>query len=402
MMGRRDKWWGAVLAVAVCCVLFGMCDGEYEPRSILCDDVAAICSQNGFEDTNVTECASNERKFLNPAICNCGLMCIENLKEGDSCLTSSLVDYPSKMCGPGLECKEDPSNPRSSKCIRNADKKCVNESLKYEEEQNLGTLGPGRNKPNCDEYGFYAPTQCSPSSTCYCVTSEGKRVFGETLFTNEDVINCKCSLYWQDTLKKGLNLGMRCLPNGNFDSLQCIDTYCFCYNDTTDAVTYGPVSKSMIKFMPCYNKDIHFESYNNPCHNAQEAWDIQGGDADIIIAEVPRPVCSPDGYYAAVQYLAGKAYCADRNGNRIEDYELPIHEAGNMNCHCPRRRKMMEENGYGASKPKCCSDGQYYPWQTRGPHSYCVDDNGNQYGETVTITNMEDLPCYTKTPCSAK
>ena len=50
------------------------------------------------------------------------------------------------------------------------------------------------------------------------------------------------------------------------------------------------------------------------------------------ISETPKPVCSPDGYYAAVQYLAGKAYCADRSGNRIEDYELPIHEAGNMNC----------------------------------------------------------------------
>ena len=66
---------------------------------------------------------------------------------------------------------------------------------------------------------------------------------------------------------------------------------------------------------------------------------------------------------------------------------------------CPRRRQIMEDNGYGASKPKCCSDGQYFPWQTRGPHSYCVDDNGNQYGETVTITNIKDLSCYTPTPC---
>ena len=49
MMGRGDKWWGAVVAVAVCCALFGVCSGNYEPRSILCDDIDAICAENGFE-----------------------------------------------------------------------------------------------------------------------------------------------------------------------------------------------------------------------------------------------------------------------------------------------------------------------------------------------------------------
>ncbi|MPC31203.1 hypothetical protein E2C01_024486 [Portunus trituberculatus] len=155
MMGRGDKWWGAAVTVAVCCALFGMCDGDYEPKSILCDDVDAICAKNDF-------------------------------------------DHPSAL-------------------------------------------------------HYYIPK-----------------------------------------------------------------TFC-----TAD------------------DKEIHFESYSNPCHSAQEAWNNQGIDADIIVAayghlqylsEVPQPVCSRDGYYAAVQYLAGKAYCADRNGNRIENYELPIHEAENMNC----------------------------------------------------------------------
>lgn len=48
--------------------------------------------------------------------------------------------------------------------------------------------------------------------------------------------------------------------------------------------------------------------------------------------DIPRPVCSSDGYYAPVQYLHGMAYCADQHGNRIEEYELPIHEAENMTC----------------------------------------------------------------------
>lgn len=61
----------------------------------------------------------------------------------------------------------------------------------------------------------------------------------------------------------------------------------------------------------------------------------------------------------------------------------------------------MEETGYGASKPKCCDDGRYFPWQSRGPHAFCVDENGNQYGITATITNMYDLACYSDDPCSA-
>ncbi|KAG0717884.1 hypothetical protein GWK47_053554 [Chionoecetes opilio] len=273
MSGRSERW-RAVLTVAVVCALCGLSDGGYEAQSILCDDIDAICSHyyGIVYDTNITECADDERKFSNPSICNCGLMCIENLEEGDFCLTSSLTSYPSKLCGPGLECKLlNPSDPSSSVCIRNPAKKCVNDSLMYEQGQELGTLGPGRNKPNCDEYGSYSPRQCSPSSTCYCVNPEGKRLFGEAPFTQETDINCN-------------------------------------------------------------NPEIHTEAYANPCVSAQEEWDTQGSSGDVIVAEAPRPMCSTDGYYATVQHLNGKAYCADMYGNRIEDYELPIHEAKYMNC----------------------------------------------------------------------
>lgn len=48
--------------------------------------------------------------------------------------------------------------------------------------------------------------------------------------------------------------------------------------------------------------------------------------------DVPRPECSPDGYYAPVQYLHGMAYCVDKHGNSIEDFKLPIHKADDMTC----------------------------------------------------------------------
>lgn len=54
----------------------------------------------------------------------------------------------------------------------------------------------------------------------------------------------------------------------------------------------------------------------------------------------------------------------------------------------------------GASKPQCCPNGEYYPWQKRGLLAYCVDLNGNQYNESVASTDIQSLPCYsTLDPC---
>nr|XP_053629467.1 saxiphilin-like [Cherax quadricarinatus] len=190
-------------------------------------------------------------------------MCITNIEEGESCDTSSPAKYPTKLCGPGLECiAKIPYKPETAVCTRNAARKCINETLQYEADQVAGTLGPGRYKPNCDEYGKYAPRQCTPGSTCYCVNENGERLFGEGSVSDQDMINCECSVYWENTISKGLELGMRCLPNGNFDPLQCFDNHCFCYDLSTSSVQSGPFSIDMLIFMSCYNSTIHKKTTN--------------------------------------------------------------------------------------------------------------------------------------------
>ncbi|XP_042228042.1 uncharacterized protein LOC121870326 [Homarus americanus] len=424
---------GAVRRVVVLMML-GLCAGEYIRKSILCDDIDAICEYNGYPDeNNKTSCGNDQEEFLNPVICNCGTKCIDNLKEGDSCVVSSPVQYPRELCGPGLECiPDDLTKPDDAHCIRNPARPCINERLEYEADKAAGTLGPGRYKPNCDEYGRYAPKQCTPASTCYCTNSDGMRLFGEGPITDQEKINCECSAYWDETKKKGLNFGLRCLPNGNFDSLQCFDDICFCYDAVNMTVLVGPLPFSMLLNMPCYDPTIHNPEYLNPCHKAQVEWDSQGDNDSIIVGENSRPICSPDGYYAAVQYHGPDAYCADINGNQIENFTQPIYLATDMKCcKCmllavcrivaivdwlspkelligievspfsaclrARGRYIMEENGLGASKPICLGDGHYRPWQTRGLMAYCVDANGNQKGEEFPFTSLEDQHCDVKT-----
>lgn len=44
---------------------------------------------------------------------------------------------------------------------------------------------------------------------------------------------------------------MRCLPNGNFDPLQCFDGICFCYDGVTNSFTSGPFASLMLTDMSC-------------------------------------------------------------------------------------------------------------------------------------------------------
>ncbi|XP_045581277.2 uncharacterized protein [Procambarus clarkii] len=392
---------GAAAVVVMLLAATTLVLADYIQKSILCDDIAAICEHNGIDNQkNATECGENQEKFLNPEVCNCGSTCISNLGEGEFCYTSFATKYPTELCGPGLECIiSDPNNPDLAVCTRNPARQCINETLQYEDDQAAGTLGPGQYKPNCDQYGKYTPRQCTPGGTCYCVNIKGERLPGEGSIFKQNNISCACSVHWEEMKTMGLNLGMRCLPNGNFDPLQCLDNKCFCYDEVTSTVSYGPFSFDMIENIPCYDPTIHNKEYINPCHKALEEWNNQDTNDTIVVRETLQPICTPDGYYAAVQYGGKDAYCADLHGNQIENFRQPITTAQNMNCHCARRRLIMEENDMGSSKPKCCPNGDFYPWQTRGLFAYCVDGNGNQIGVETAFTDIQGLSCYSDQPC---
>ncbi|XP_063585643.1 uncharacterized protein LOC134763037 isoform X2 [Penaeus indicus] len=276
-----------LLALALAVV---SCRAEYAADSILCDDIEAICI---FDDlpyvTNETVCG-DKHQFLNPARCNCGSKCIKYLEEGEECFRKSLISFPQNLCGPSLECIL--IDDEKAQCMRNPARKCINETLRYEAAQEEGTLGPGEYKPNCDEYGRYAGRQCSPGSTCYCVNTEGERLFGEAPVTEKDTIDCACASYWQDTESRGLNMGLRCLPNGNFDTLQCADKMCYCFDPQTGTISFGPFPDFMMEDLACYDEAIHGSIYKRACELALDEWESQESSEVITIQGNPQQLYS--------------------------------------------------------------------------------------------------------------
>ncbi|CAL4065634.1 unnamed protein product [Meganyctiphanes norvegica] len=374
-----------------------MVTAQEKQDTILCS--SDICDANyPYTENNRTICDHiPATRWPNPEKCNCGTQCVENLPLDHECQKKQ-NSFPDqlKVCGPGLMCTKISS--RNNKCKPYSDKKCVVEYVKYVDDQDSGVLGPGRYQPVCDDLGDYAPRQCSTASSCYCVEKTGGKLFGEGALTEKDGMNCLCSQFWDDSAKLGREAGFRCLSNGNFDELQCIDKqYCFCYDPIKGDVTEGPWGFSMMPMLSCYNESLHGVNYTQPCLEDLEEYEnnLENDDDDLtIIAVSNKPICGPDGYYTAVQYAGNKAYCSDSMGNRIEDFIVSLEDAVGMQCACARRRFLMEQGGLGSSKPKCHPQrGDFCRVQKRGLLAYCVDGSGNQLGNTVSIDDIPDLEC---------
>lgn len=364
-------------------------------ESILC--TASVCD-GGSGENNRTLCDwIPATSWPAPDKCNCGNQCVKNLPLEHAC-TKTQTSFPDilSLCGPGLTCTTDPDDRKKRTCQPYSQKKCVQEALQYTEDQDTGVLGPGKYLPICDDLGDYAPRQCSAASTCYCVDKEGNKIFGEGALTHRNEMNCLCSVYWHDSVILGREAGFKCLANGNFDELQCIDyQYCFCFDPIKEDVTEGPWGFNMMSMLSCYKEEIHGVNYTQPCAEALADFEnsLDGDDDLIIIGNSAIPKCNPDGYYSAVQYEGTRAYCSDRVGNKIENFEASLDQAFGMQCACARRRYLMEEGGLGSSKPKCYQNGDFCRVQKRGLLAYCVDGDGNQVGLTKSIDNIANLDC---------
>lgn len=162
-----------------------------------------------------------------------------------------------------------------------------------------------------------------------------------------------------------------CLPNGDYDELQCVVRDCFCrshpeelfamhalntskccrfiyvhlkLNEMMNTINYKNILKSFeIVVLLTDNPEIHvFEPetpryYVKDCELHLARIEVQVADAEIegikrIVADKPK--CDPDGDYSPIQSDFNKLYCAAPNGTRIENYEAEKFspEAVQMNC----------------------------------------------------------------------
>jgi len=67
-----------------------------------------------------------------------------------------------------------------------------------------------------------------------------------------------------------------------------------------------------------------------------------------------------------------------------------------INCHCARVRDLLQNSATG--KPRCCSNGNYRPWQCVGTKCFCVDKMGRQDMRYNEAEDPSELDCYPDDP----
>ena len=127
----------------------------------------------------------------------------------------------------------------------------------------------------------------------------------------------------------------------------------------------------------------------SPCQHKQHQVDNQNPP----MLGMFRPDCDKDGSYSAKQCHETVCYCADKQGNRIGDYETaPWQQANEMKCQCAREKESLK--GLIGKWVNCDNIGNYKSQQCTGSVCYCVHPHtGLQISQGVGIWEMEKLNC---------
>jgi len=408
-----------------------------------CSSDCVECVANG-EETGAPCDGIRVNLFASDSdFCNCCPgTCVPYLKEGQPCSPQASHNSIEGVCGPQLICTKNEDSAGSS-CSPMLDTACMLALKQYENALKHGTLGIDQHPPDCDDEGMFKPKQCQTSGACRCVAKDtGVPIFGlETNMTAAKDMTCACaSQVWElkaqgcamqvnydgsgeasrkrfkeayeaclnDPEDKYFPNHLRCQPNGNFDTAQCIeqtplgdyqagytDDQCFCFDESWQTPenfnsTIAPRNVAGI-VLECHRNGAadysrsdlgvgHFpDGYYRPCEKLhieqRKLKDFYEAEGSTYVSTETLPVCGPDGYHAVVQpnpFRPGKGFCSDLLGNRLEDFSGTYAE---MDCQCALMRNRTQEWG---EKPLCTSNGSYRRRQCLSGKCFCVDQFGTQ------------------------
>jgi hypothetical protein len=293
---------------------------------------------------------------------------------------------------------------------------------KFDDDLRSGLIGHLQQRPACDGDGDFNPVVCVPGQNCFCTNERGERIFGDAPHQKniEYIMHCGCSRL-NDKLKDLVEqrfpfFTTRCKADGSFDSLQCFGNLCLCIDERTGSPTSdiknltvavsgdeATAAAAGLRDLPCYDEKIHLDEFNyaRPCENIKrglintifESKRDGAAEAEAHIDICPD-ICEPDGSFKPVQRNDLSTFCADRDGDRIEEFSVPNNssDALTMHCKCARARKLLAENGY-LELPECCSNGNYKSMACRRGFCHCVDSNGKQTSVEVIDIRKNNLPC---------
>jgi len=363
------------------------------------------------------DCIANGRVLSFPVECGCCDYCVAYLSEGDWCdIGQPGQPTASKVCGSGLSCQRDPTLEHATCKRKNSE--CHLAQDAFDARKESGTLGHLQLRPSCDDRGQYSAVRCIPGSICHCVSPTGGRIFGEKPFSSPDLVmsmRCQCSRDAWRADQIGLGDGAffaHCLPDGSYDPLQCVDGKCACIDSEGGLSSDRRVHVAVLaeNSPNCFNTSLGHESgrWARPCELRrydQLTRYKQMRDSGVVIFP-DLPSCGLDGRYERVQPRDETLFCADADGNQIEQFSVARTGALAlvMNCNCARTRDTLqnaaEESGLSPELPECCPNGNFRAWQCTRGLCYCVDINGGQLFQEVAEESVEELPCYSNDPCS--
>ncbi|XP_063699099.1 uncharacterized protein LOC134829777 [Culicoides brevitarsis] len=359
----------------------------------------------------------NGRLFDSPTPCNCCEFCLENLKKGEWCTIGTPGSpLPSKICGPGLYCTAHEGQHATCESMRESrSTPCFEEQDKFDKDKESGKIGNYRPRPKCDKDGFYEPTRCVSGQTCHCLNKDGQRIFGEAVETEaiEFYMKCECARL-SDSAREVIEpqfpiMTARCDMKGSFDALQCMNDECFCTdsNGGLNGDENVNITKGLSE-LPCYNKTLHrnmrsMKDYLRACEaqaieKYQEKYNLIEKGIHVINFDVEE--CQPDGWFLPVRVDKTKnmKYCADEQGNLIENFEAIINKAKEMQCKCARSRKLLKEAN-ALEIPECDSLGNYPPATCRRGKCFCQDQDGLQTSHEVELNEICTLSCCKRGKC---
>ncbi|XP_055379337.1 uncharacterized protein LOC129610703 [Condylostylus longicornis] len=374
------------------------------------------CSPNFCEkyvDThscNIMSDACDDLKgeyFAGEGPCGCCKICMKYLAENEFCtIGSPETPPPMMMCGPGLSCQSE-----DNRCkLMNTD--CFNEWKRYNETIKEGKPLKYVEKPVCNGDGKYGPIKCNVNQTCFCVDEDGTRIFGEAIYTESTKfsMNCECSRAnkkFNDMIKfKYPVLKARCLGDGSYDPLQCLNENCTCIERESGSIINDRIynlTEISYQNLPCYNRNWHTDwKYHHDCeeiimdflNKIHSSLSKNIKPFDMIVKE-----CQPDGWFNSFNENSTSKFCVDKFNRIIENYSVPKNskEAESMNCKCARTQDLLKRNK--KEIPECCPNGNFKELQCRKVNDekrecYCVDENGLQIEKEVLEDKIATLSCH--------
>ncbi|CAL1288868.1 unnamed protein product [Larinioides sclopetarius] len=263
-----------------------------------------VCETKG-KDCKVSSC-KNDTIYKNATECGCCDVCIISLNKDEKCETEVLPSIPRQACGPGLMCDK-----QEKKCVP-VKTQCIADRAKHRYTLSLKDLPYRTSWPECDEFGYYKSMVCLPDILCYCVDKNGKRIFGTEIDSKVDKkhleMYCKCSREYEEFPRSVQNGDfLRCLPNGDYDRLQCTEEWCYCMESEHPDIIEDATFNTTLKELSCYDETVHkyFDAaFRSKCWNERNNLKQiikKHKDQNIALIGIDLPECDLDGSYAPVQ-----------------------------------------------------------------------------------------------------